>query len=441
MSSLAGIRHKCLHLPKPNDHATVDFVKSTQPKNPEAAILERLSREITHIFWAHRVRLTSPALRLTDSLSYWAVYDPNTITISIARRLITEYDWFSVTSVLRHELAHHFVAQSGRKETAHHHGPEFIKACQKLGVPTFFWGATCNLQTFRPVFSLGDLKTAEEDSPQVRHLEKIKKLLALAGSANENEALIAMNKVRELSAKFQLETLESPQEPQIQQLRDTLASTDFKNSPITATAEGIKLARQGQYHVVLSLKKKRVEAHLSKICTLLSEHFFVRVIYFTEFEIASGKDFQAIQLIGSRENVLMAEYVYHFLKGQIDSLVREKKKTSGLSSRLSIKSYRLGVLAGFSQKLKATNERAQSEYKNPKTSETGLVVLGKALSSKALNDQIDSYVETVFPRLVSRSRSRQWVDGKAYSDGTADGKSITLHRAMTSRGESGRFLR
>ncbi len=413
----------------------------------EQLLLNRLSRELDNIIWAHRVKMTPPTLRLTDSATYWACYNHSEGSLSVSRRLVEEHSWFAIVSVLRHELAHRLVALAAGGRDAHLHKDRFQWACQQLGVPDYFSGASCSLQSFRLEFQsdfTGADSTADagpvagthlNGRPNDKLLSKVRKLLALAGSNNEHEALLAMNKVRELYAKHQIESVEGDQ---------------VGHQPGATRVSG-----QGHYfHLVISLCSKRLEAHVSKICSILIDHFFVRVIFFKEYHLSVGEDYQAAQLIGTRENVLMAEYVYHFLTQQLVSLVKTKKKEKTLSSRRAIKSYRLGVLTGFSEKLEKTNAEAKAAYRSVSSAgitksgapasvnstSTGLIVLGQALLDSNLKKQTDDYLDQVFPRLISQSRKRQWVDTDAYTRGNADGKKITLHRGVSSSHDSGRYL-
>ena len=226
-----------------------------------------------------------------------------------------------------------------------------------------------------------------------------------------------MQKVRELYAKYNLEQIENPQ-------------------------------RQEFVHLSIVTGKKRTEAHEDRILSILLEHFFVEVLTSKLFDPETTDEYKAIELIGTRENVLMAEYVYHFLIQQSDFWVREKIKNSGKKlSRFDRKSLRLGLLEGFSEKLlhaeKAT-ERATEETRkqiSPESAHSNLNPIGTALALFQGNPALKNYLSTIYPRLRYSRSSGAYIDPSLYREGKEIGKSITLKKAIISEKKtSGRFL-
>lgn len=355
------------------------------------ALLELYS-EYASILREHKISLQPAALELYDSESHWGQWDSETRTIRLSRKLLKNYPWFQVLGVLKHEMAHQLVEElEGQKFTNEKmHGESFKKACKRLGVPYEFSKASLNLQ----INSL-DWRESKADEATERMLEKVRKLLALASSSNEHEALAAMARVRELYARYNLEQVQSQE-------------------------------RSEFYHLTITRKSKRLETYEKKIIGILVGHFFVQVIAGQTYDAAIGDRYRSIEIIGSRESVLMAEYVYHFLLQQSEMLV----KNAGPLSRVSKKSYRLGVLTGFAQKLSMQEETQNSQS-----------TLGRALMVLNSDKKRDRYISEVYPRLRTLTSARQRIDRSAYSQGQVEGRKINLNKPITSsNGFMGKLL-
>ncbi len=207
-----------------------------------------------------------------------------------------------------------------------------------------------------------------------------------------------MQKVRELYAKYNLDRLEA-------------------NQP-------------GSWiYFLLRPKKKRLERHLYAICSLLSDHFLVQVVYTDDYDARDLCKYKAIELLGTKENVLMAEYVYHFLNNQLSGLWNHSKKAGGHLPQAR-QSYFLGVLSGFRQKL-------ESQAVELKISQgergTALIPIG--------DRQLEEFVSSRYPRLRSTRGGIRRYDASAYSAGKAAGSRLNLHKPVAAaRTLSGRFL-
>ena len=369
-------------------------------KEWEKRVILELYDEYAYILRERRLGLKACAIALTDSDSFWAQWNPTTRVILFSRKLIENHSWFRVLSILRHEMTHQLVDESCVPGSVKYkpHGEQFRIACGILGVPEEYRGATACLQSANL-----DWRSERRDDIIEKLLEKVRKLLSLATSSNEHEALLAMNKVRELYAKYNLDE-----------------------------AEGSR--KQRFAHLVITHGKKRVEAHQSRITSILVEHFFVQVLTTKIFDAKSLERHAGIEIIGARENVMMAEYVYHFLIQQTDYLVSEIAKTKPLS-RIQRKSYKLGILAGFSEKLREP-ERARNvkDSVSPDDTESGLIKLALARFHK--DPALDQYLNNVYPRISSGRGGSQYVDGLAFSQGQSIGRTITLNKAVSGSDES-----
>ena len=363
----------------------------------ERTVILELNREHESVCRSHKVNLRPIGITLFDSETHWGEFDNLTRTISISRKLINEHPWHHVVGVFRHEMAHQFVAEHAPARFNHDrpHSEIFKEACKRLGVPDQFAKAGLNLQTCGI-----DWRSEPRDSATERILDKVKKLLALANSSNEHESLLAMERVRELYAKYNLEII---------------GETNEKSF----------------VHLVITHGKKRMPATEQRAVSILVEHFFVKVISTHQFDPKTGDHVHAIELIGARENVLMAEYVYHFLLNQADFLLQQAVDGGLRLVRSERSSYRLGVLDGFAKKLKSA-ERSSPGFDSKVSQSAALTVVGQALAKFREGTDIDDYLSDIYPRLGVRRGSATEIHSHAFAAGHAAGRSITLNKPIAS---------
>lgn len=367
----------------------------------ERAVVIELSGFHEHICRTHHVQLRPITVSLFDSDTLWGQFNNQTRTISISRKLVNEHSWDQVVGVFRHEMAHQYVAENHPQDflSEKPHGERFREACQRLGVPAQFAKASVDLQS-----EILDWRSEPRDEATEKILDKVKKLLALGASANENEAHLAMERVRQLYAKHNLENMKS------------LSQEDF-------------------VHQVITHGKKRFEPWELRTIHILAEHFFVKPLLFKQFDAKIGERVQAFELVGSRENVAMAEYVYHFLLQQMETLLKQAAAREPMRTRAARKSFRLGVIEGFDKKLKLSNELSASSA--PAADNKEFTVIGQALIQFHKDLRLDNYLSEIYPRLGRRRRSSVTIETGAFAAGQAVGESITLNKPISSHGGSG----
>ncbi len=370
----------------------------------ERRILHALYEEYQMILKDHRIHMRPVLIQLFHSTELWGKWDPLTRTIFIAKNLVHDHSWFSVRGILAHEMAHQFVDEECFNPStflAKPHGEAFLFACEKLGIPHEF-------RKSRILFQETPLDWRLTQTHSVKLLDKVKKLLALATSTHENEALAAMNKVRELYAKYNLNQLKDDQHLEFM-------------------------------HLIITHQKKRIEAYQNQIISILVEHFYVRVLMSSLFHPPTGESHRVIEMIGTRENVLMAEYVYYFLIQQSQFWVEEKQKeTQKKLSAFEKKSFRFGILTGFSEKLNqmarqkttsawcsANSPSSKSFYSN------SLSVVAQALQPFQKKNPLDRYLAKVYPRISHRTLSRSRVDPCIFAAGKKLGRKLSLKKAVT----------
>jgi hypothetical protein len=374
----------------------------------ESLALRQLFCEYNHILRTHHIPERPVLIELCDSEVYWGLWRRDTVSIVLSRKLLLTQPWHFVLGVLKHEMAHQMVDEGvfidrssaewvqwkmkwAKKEDEassaplnRPHGEKFKDACRRLGVPAEFAKATTHLQEA----SL-DWRTQKCDEGTERLLERVRKLLALASSSNEHEALLAMSRVREIYAKYNLDSIER-----------TLSENGESKTPFV--------------QLVIIDRRKRIESFEKKIVSILIGHFFVKAIFSRGYDVQSGQFYQTAELIGTRENVLMAEYVFGFLNQQSEYLVRH-------SRGLDRKSMRLGILDGFVEKLLQLSEEAASGN-----------AVHRALVEFKSDMRINQYIEHLYPRLTNVRSKRQAINRSVYAEGKAIGRQLTLHKPVTS---------
>jgi hypothetical protein len=363
--------------------------------NWEYQVLHEIRLEYLGLIRDRSLALKPAALSLTDSESRWAFFDPNQYTLYFSRKLLTTQPWSFIRGVLKHEVAHQWLFEKDPVSFSERpHGPEFQIACKRIGVPNPFNQAKVHETAFQ------EDSTESSDGPNSRVLERVKKLLSLAQSSQQHEAQMAMAKAQQLMALHNLES--------------------FKD-----------WSRDSFCHKLIRTEKQRLSAWQSKILSILMESFFVEVILIQELNTASLKRVQTIELLGTRENVEFAHYAYHFLCQQLEGLM----KSYDLSGRTQKMSYRLGVLEGFSQKLKrASSPSLQGDHQRQSS-------IQRALIKFESEPELKSYLKEIYPRLHSRRSSSRIFDESLYSSGFQDGQKIVLSRPLEGKNSSSKTER
>ena len=329
------------------------------------------------------LKLSIVNFEIVENMSYWGQYDPKSKTIRFNEQLIKIYSWPVVLGVLKHELAHHFVHEVYKNKLEStailDHGPEFRKACEKLGVPAFFQRAQVDL-TLENL----DWKTQSLVSEENPLFERVKKLMALACSDNENESRLASQKIQELITRNQITQIE--------------------------------VADQKNYeHLTLVFKNLRTPLYIKQIVSILVEHFFVYAVFQTSFDASKAVHVSSVEFMGRTEDLLIAESVFCFLRNEIEQLFKlnNRKKLSLVDK----KSLAWGFLDGFSKQLE--------HEKNLQIK----VLQSKALVLKTAEEKLIDYSRTIFPRLRNTG-SRQRINPSAYNDGHEMGKKVKLRQVI-----------
>lgn len=340
----------------------------------EAALVRELRNRYD---WDNRARfggrLVAPVIVLTDSTMYLGRWNSATRVLEISRTLVLERPWLEVASVLEHEMAHQFVDEVLRVHTETAHGETFRRVCAERGIDARAAGKPSPEAAADPSGSGGDAGAG-------RVLDRIRKLLALAGSSNQHEAEIAMRKAHELMLRHNIEA--------------------------TAT----RAVHRYEVRHLGDPEKRRTRVE-SEIAGLLSEFFFVKVIRVPVYLPRHGKSGIVFEIAGTLPNVEMASHVFAFLLATAERLWRENRHDARVRGGRDRLAYQSGVIGGFREKL--LSERVDLK-------QTGLVWVG--------DRNLDGFYHARHPHITTR-RHNVRING-AHTAGREAGRTIVLHKPV-----------
>ncbi|MEY4617445.1 MAG: hypothetical protein RJB66_2405 [Pseudomonadota bacterium] len=360
---------------------------------------KQLHKEYDQINWSYRLKLKKPQIIVLSAQSYYGQWDPLLRQIKISKQLIEKASWRVVIEVLKHEIAHQLVTDELGIEEGH--GPNFIRFCERLGIHKSLQKSKASLDFSRlPIGSVPEVDERESSSEAYKLIQRAERLLSLAQSNNEHEALVAMEKVNELYEKYNVERLKN------------------------------KVPNAEYTFLVIPLGSQKIHSIYSVICSLLSEHFFVEPILSQTFCQRSCLSVRTIELFGTFANVKMAEYVFHFLKNKVQELWLHESKKSRLPVGLK-RSYQLGLLNGFNEKLSLSRRQRYSTRDSADNNKSLVSVDDPALGL---------FIRDRHPRLVSKRANTRSLDRAAYSQGQKEGIRIILNKGIDKREKLSKLL-
>ncbi|MDT8335860.1 MAG: DUF2786 domain-containing protein [Desulfurivibrionaceae bacterium] len=347
----------------------------------------QLLNEHQSICYQYGVGLSRPIIELVDVSSYWGKWLAGAKTIRISINLLRDHPWDVVLNVLKHEMAHQLVTEESGGGRGH--GDDFQEACERLGVAAPYRKAA------GPVPAPGcngdpDRITGERG----RKIAKIRKLLALAGSANEHEALLAMGKARQMMERY-----------------DLAGKLDRgEDGPAWA-------------NLLINLKRKRLESYHRAICNLLIDHFRVEIVIIPLFDARELTSHKCLDIMGRSDHVRIAGYVYHFLMDRLPLMWRGRT-AAGRAAKNGRNSYWLGVLNGFREGLARDREE-------PGAGETATTAdqSGK-LPAVALDPAMRRFVAGRYPKLKNGRQRGAMVDRDSFEAGRAAGRRLKLRKGL-----------
>ena len=368
---------------------------------------KQLHLEFEDICWQYNIKLTAPIIDISNSKKTYGAWHAATRTIYISSILIKNHSWSVTLNVLRHEICHQICSELFNRDNEVAHGQAFHAACDLIGLPPKYRNATGDLPDDGIIDS-----SHQPHSEGRRFIDKIEKLLALAESANENEAAFAMQKANELIEKYNIKQLHT----------------------------GLDI----QYtHAIINRKRKRIESYQRQICAILRDFFYVKIVCSSLYDPLLDQSHKTIEILGSTENVTIAEYCYYFLENQLSSLWSKNKHRYRGNTRTEKNSYYLGLLKGFKEKLQQQKKSAWNENGKPFPDNSKKTPTPPKMASLVLAEdlRLNEYLQTRFPRLSTRSLAGPRVIKATYGDGVTTGKRITFHKGIAKTdGNKGKLL-
>ncbi|MBI4869166.1 MAG: DUF2786 domain-containing protein [Candidatus Wallbacteria bacterium] len=344
------------------------------PPELHRAWLDRLRTEWSRLNWYYLGEaLRPPAFELIDSRTELGRWNAEHRTIGLSGRLIVERAWNEVIEALKHEMAHQVVSELWLQPGASHDSAAFRSACERL---------RCDARATADPGKMVRLEDSED--PRDRVVAKIFKLLRLGASSNEHEAALAMERASALLARYNLDVSSLGTE-----------KTYFRRliGPI--------LLRREEHHQVLG--------------RILGEHFFVHVIWEISYLPLTAQGGTQLAIVGTRENLDVADYVHDFLTRTLEHLWQEHRSSPRFRGGRKAQ-YLAGVARGFLDKLHEQRQRLVTE---------------RALVFKS-DGRLEAHIKHLYPRLSS-SGSSGVARGDEYHAGVAKGREITLRMGVTER--------
>ena len=358
-------------------------------------------REFRSICYQYSLFLEPPVFAVSESKNQLGSWRPGIREIRISSNLILHYPWDVTLQVLKHEIAHQVCAEIFHDQSGGH-GENFIKACELLGLPERFRQASGDLPSHMERKNCDDCDTALSRNI----IEKIRKLLALAESSNEHESALAMEMAGRLLRRYNISQMDE----------------DKQNNYV---------------YSIINRKRKRIDAYQRKIILILKKYFYIEALCASLYDPLSDETYKTFEIFGKKENVEIAEYCYHFLEQKLSLLWQQNCTSFNGNRRIAKKSYYLGMLQGFNDKLSGQDIACRSDKINPlesksSTSSELIIVADTALQR---------FIQSRYPRLSQRSTGRVKIYRETFDQGVTIGRTLVIHKGIEgTAGNSGKLL-
>ena len=369
---------------------------ASQASRLNQAWLRQVRQEYEAICFQYRLDMAAPLFVLSDSATILGSWNDTTRELTLSGRLISSMAWTETVQILKHEMAHQICSDLFKKPTAGH-GPTFQHACELLGLERRFRGARIDCT------GLGGLQRNDRDGKgDARNniLSRVEKLFALAGSENEHEAALAMERAWQLLRRYNLDAV----------------------------------GQQSQYRrFVIVTGLKRMPAHLKQICLLLQDYFFVQVICASTYLPDADRVVRTVELFGRPANVDVAGHCYHFLLDRIEWLWQKNRVRFHPHARQVRNSYLRGLISGFAERLEQAGQGL-----GVGDEQSGLLPVCLRVERDAA---LRNFVAGYHPRLVRGRGRRIRFHDQAYREAMTEGRKIVLHKVVTEQKSGCRLLR
>jgi hypothetical protein len=325
----------------------------------EQLLLHALMQEWRSIAWQYfHPYLKAPQLDLSDASSFLGRWEAKTRRITLARSLIYQQPWSVVREVLKHEIVHQYLEEILHIQESPH-GPSFQRLCARIGAdpnPT------------------GIPKASQEEN---RILQRIHKLLALAGSPERHEAQAAAVAAQKLLLQYNL-SLQNP----------------------------------SYSHRIVGPWRKRRDRWELVLAGILTGHFFVEAIWLSSYSIKESNWGSELELTGTHSNLEISAYVWDFLVHAAEAEWSRYRAARGIGNK-DRRSFLTGVMHGFRTKLEEQGRKNQQE---------GLIL--------AKDVGLLDWYHRRHPKIQTRTSSG-FDPNAAYQQGVETGKNVVLNKGVS----------
>jgi hypothetical protein len=274
-------------------------------------------------------------------------FDYRYYEIGISKKLMYQAFDETLRNIIRHELAHYIAFILYGADLGH--SEKFNQLCRDLSWGENVYRAYSNLE-------IENSEVSKVNASNIELMNKIKKLLALASSDNIHESEIATTKANALLLEYNLSMINQIESEDTEVFVSRILETSKKTAKLIAIYEILKT-------------------------------FFVSPVF------NHGKKNVYLEIVGTLENVEIAEYVANFLDLELDRLWREAQiKNSNLKGLVAKNSFMRGIAAGYVEKInsvqKVENKNALILIKQNQNAHLNMVYsrLGSSYSRDLKND-------------------------------------------------------
>ncbi|WP_319526048.1 DUF2786 domain-containing protein [uncultured Desulfosarcina sp.] len=377
----AGYRQQSLWDEPP---AEDDFMVKEDVANLQAAferrVLQGLAAEWENALWLLpdplRRCLRKPLFSINGTARRLGSWTPYKREIALSRDLVNNGRWDDVREVLLHEMAHQVAHEGLKAKKEPDHGPSFKKACQLLRADPAASG------THRPLHER--LRRGEKLDAKDRIVARIQKLMALAESANPNEAHAAMSKAHELISRHNVDLID----------------------------RGVK-----QHYVSIFLGTPRLR-HFREgyhLAHLLQDFYFVQCMWVEAWALEKGRMGRVLEISGSDKNVRIAEYVHTAVRRYIDTAWADYRRGKGLN-RYRKTDFAVGVIEGFRSTLKKAS---------------GFDAESSLLPARLEDPALQRYIAHRYPHVRTFSRQGPGHDARILADGNEKGRKLVIAKGIS----------
>ncbi|MBN1422387.1 MAG: DUF2786 domain-containing protein [Planctomycetes bacterium] len=363
----------------PQDMPEYDLARI--PPRLQAAWVEQLLHfwyQYNHLYVEGRLR--RPLFRLGASRTKLGSWERASRTITISACHILSHPWEDVMETLRHEMAHQYVDEILLADDASPHGEPFARACHLL---------RCDASARTRSTAVGTIESSRDERDKM--LTRVKELLALAGSPNENEAATAMRLAQKYLLKYNLS------------LAEVKAPREY----------GVRF---------LGPCAARIQEYQYTLGRILQEHFFVLSIWTFSYDPVGDRPGRILQVSGTPENLEIAEYIHAYVMRVAASLWEAYRRANPRGGTKF--QYLAGVLSGLEDKLDRQRKQLREEH--------ALVWVG--------DRGLDAYYRHINPR-IRRVGGSGVSRNDEYFAGRKEGRRIQIRRPLGGESKArGRLL-